>query len=164
MSPVISSVSASISTSERCAGWCGTQGLWVSPKGNNHKVSCPVNMVARPPTPEALWKPIWQDMATEHKTTFAVRGRAPSCCKNMSTCRAPLMTRVASFFSCCRYLWFLMMPSTKMGPISPSLADCTPQAAFCKMEWHLHNSVWIFRGPELRVLLVHCWFGKMFRH
>jgi hypothetical protein len=37
----------------------------------------------------------------------------------------------------------------------PLLADCTPHGTFCRMKWCLHESVWIFRGPEPCVLLVH---------
>jgi hypothetical protein len=33
------------------------------------------------------------------------------------------------------------------------LADCTPHSAFCRLEWRLFYSMWIFRGPEPRVFL-----------
>lgn len=35
------------------------------------------------------------------------------------------------------------------------LAHCTPHGTFCKMEWRLHNSVWVFGDQKLCVLLAH---------
>jgi hypothetical protein len=34
-------------------------------------------------------------------------------------------------------------------------AHYTPYGAFCSMEWRLHDSVWIFRRPKPRILLIH---------
>jgi hypothetical protein len=36
-----------LATPEQCAGWCGTCDLWSSPKRNNCKDSCMLNIVAR---------------------------------------------------------------------------------------------------------------------
>jgi hypothetical protein len=47
MSPGISSASASISACSQCAGWCSTHNLRSSPKGNNYRYLCPIDMVAR---------------------------------------------------------------------------------------------------------------------
>jgi len=53
--------------------------------------------------------------------TFTLCGHAPSCWENVSTCPAPWMTGMTSFCSCCRYCWFVIVPSTKIGIISPCL-------------------------------------------
>jgi len=36
-----------VASPEQCAGWCNKRDLWGSPKGNNHRDSCLMNMVAR---------------------------------------------------------------------------------------------------------------------
>jgi hypothetical protein len=46
------------------------------------------------------------------------------------------------------------VPFTKLNLISPCLLS-THQTAFCRMEWCLHDIVWILRGPEFHVLSVY---------
>jgi len=64
------------------------------------------------------------------------------------------MTRMTSFYSQCTYHWFVTVPSTKIGPISPWIltAHHTMHFAGCS---DVSMTVWMFRDPGPCVLLVH---------
>jgi len=108
-----------------------------------------------PPTPKALDRLWLPDKHIMSMVTFTVYRHAPSCWENaLSTCPACCMTRMSPFCSCCRYDWFAMVSFTKISPVSPCLL-IAHHSAFCRMEWHLHDIVYIFKGPESCVLLVY---------
>jgi len=156
LSAVSSNMSSAISsaTPELWPDWCDTHDLWGSPTGNNHRNSCPVNMVARTTHTrsalqidstehgyETLWRMSW--------TTYAVCGCAPSCWTNVVfTCPAPWMNGVSSFGSCCRYPWFVQAPSTGIGSVNPCLLIAHITVHFAGWN-NVSTAVWIFRGPNL---------------
>jgi hypothetical protein len=48
-----------------------------------------------------------------------------------------------------------LVPSTTIGPIKHLIVNLKQHGAYHRMEWHLPDSMWVSRGPESRVLLVH---------
>jgi hypothetical protein len=129
---------------EQCAGSCGTYDLWGSPKGNKSKDSSPVNVTARSTHSR---NGLEIDSVGYGSTTFAACGCAPSCWKSVSTRLAPWMNRMTSFCSFCRCSWFVGVPSTKIGPISPCLLTAHHAVHF--VGWSdLSTTGWTFREPE----------------
>jgi hypothetical protein len=137
--------------------------LWSNPIGNNSSDSCPVNMVARTThTRSAL-----QIDSTGHSYQTHNLGR-PRWHSLYVGLHRPAAGKKCFFHMPCslndrnnlilRLLQLLMVcygVLHKDRSNKPLLADCTPHGTFCRVEWPVHNSVWIFRGPESRVLLAH---------
>jgi len=97
------------------------------------------------------------------KTEVTLCGHAPLCNKNaMSACLAPWMTEITWFLQFLQepqVFYFFLQKGKFNNPLLACLlacllAECTLYGAFCRMEWHLHDS-WIFRGPEPHTMLVH---------
>jgi len=80
------------------------------------------------PIHEVLWKLVQQEMATRHvmqdnqDDICCNMGMHHSAGKNVST----FPIGMTSFCSYCGYCWFVMVPSTKIGPISPCLLIAYP--------------------------------------
>jgi len=149
MSPMISLATASFSTCKSWTedvGWCnswmvcgglsGMHSLQGSSKGSNHRDSHLVNMVARTTN---TWSTLKIDLTghsyqTHHpghqdnihcKWVFVIL--LGKCCFHM-LCSS--VTGITSFCSCCRYYWFVMVPSTDIVPLSPCLLNACHMVHF----------------------------------
>jgi hypothetical protein len=122
-----------LATPEQCVGWCIHTIFEVAPKelitgfmsgehgGQDHPhLKHSLNLFDRTRLPNT---------SCRTSKTLAVCGRTPPCWNNvMSTCPAPWMTRMTSFYSCCRYRWLVMVPPPPHKDWSNKslLVDCTP--------------------------------------
>lgn len=144
---------------ESCAVWCGTHDLWSSPKGNNRRDSGPVNMVAR----TSHTRSTLEIGSTGHgcQTHHAGRRRWHPLYVDMHHSAGKTLCPRALNDRNCLILQLLQIPLACYDAIhrdrfsKPLLSDYTSHGIFCRMERRLRNSVWIFIGPEPRVLLVH---------
>jgi hypothetical protein len=111
-----------------------------------------------PPTYKVLWKLIQQSIATKHiiqdiqhdiHFMWSCTILLKKCCVHMPCSWNDIILQLLQVLLAC------YGACHKDRSNKPLLADRTPQGTFCRMEWCLHDHVWIFRGLEPRVLLVH---------
>ena len=90
-------------------------------------------------------------------TTFTLCQHTPSCWRNvLSTCSAPWITKMTSFFCCCKYQWLSTVPTTNISPESPCLlmahyihfsASRYVSLTMCRF-WDTYPMFWLFMNPS----------------
>jgi len=132
--------------------------LWCSLKGSSHKDSCQVNMVAR--TTHTLSTLEIDATGLGYQTHHTGRPRQmwasiillEKCCVHMPCSLNDQNDLILQFM---QVLLVCYGAHHQHQSNKPMLTDCIPHGAFCRVEWHLHDSVWICRCPEPHVLLTH---------
>jgi hypothetical protein len=136
-------------------GWCGTHDLSGSSKGNDDSDSFPLNIVA---WATHTWRAL-ETYSIVHgcQTHHAEQPRRHSlcvggpiillekCCVHMTY---NLNDRNELVLQLLQVLLVCYGGLHKYRSNEHFLADCLPHGVFCRVQWRLRDSVWIFRGPE----------------
>lgn len=120
-----------------------------------------MNTVTRTTHPKAPWNSILKHKATilcrTPTTTFTQRQHTPSSWRNvLSTCSAPCITKMTSYFCWCKYQTLSTVPTTNISPKSPcllmahyihfSVRRCVSMT-ICGF-WDTYTMFWLFINPS----------------
>lgn len=103
-------------------------------------------------------------------TTFTLCQHTPSCWKIVSsTCSAPWITKMTSYFCCCRYQTLSTVPTTNISPKSPCLlmahyihlSACRRVSMTICGFWYTCPMLWLLMNPSrwkmVNDRLTYCW-------